>query len=151
MLRRAAGEIGRQLIELEFPEAAVLLHPRRRVAHRRGDERRAPDAPLAPHARQSGAFEDPDMLRHGGQRHREPRRQITDGALAGGEAGDDRPAGGVGQRGKGAVERRGLIVNHMVYYCRRRATCQGFDLPRRYRVLAARCTSASNESSAGRS
>jgi len=67
----ARREIRRELIELELPEAAVALDPRRRLAHRRGDKRRAPHAPLAPNARETGALEHSDVFRDRGERHLE--------------------------------------------------------------------------------
>jgi len=109
----ARREIRRELIELELPEAAVALDPRRRLAHRRGDERRAPHAPLAPNARETGALEHSDVFRDRRQRHLESRRKLADCAFARGEPGDDCAPRRVVEGGERAVERL-LRVNHMV-------------------------------------
>jgi len=109
----ARREIRRELIELELPEAAVALDPRRRLAHRRGDERRAPHAPLAADAREAGALEDSHVLRDRGQRHLESRRKLADRALARCEPRHDRAPCRIGESSEGIVERP-LMVNHMV-------------------------------------
>jgi len=107
------GEIRRELIELEFPEAAIALDPRRCIAHWRGHERRTADAPLALDARKPGALEDANVLGNGRERHVEARREIADGALSGCQPRNDCAARGVGEGGEGGVEAR-LEVNHMV-------------------------------------
>jgi hypothetical protein len=101
------------LIELKLPEAAVVLDPLRRFAHRRGDQRRAPYAPLAPHARETGALEHTYVLRHGGERHLKARCQLADRPLAGRKPRDDRAPSRIGESGECIVERL-LVVNHMV-------------------------------------
>jgi hypothetical protein len=101
------------LIELEPPEAAVTLDPRRRLAHRRGDERRAPHASLAADARKAGALEDTHVLRDRGQRHLESRRKLADRALACSEPRNDRAPCRIGESSEGIVEGP-LMVNHMV-------------------------------------
>src|SRR5215831_7629298 len=51
------GEVRRELIELELPEAAVALDPCGRRAHRGGEERRPSGASLTPYACEAGALE----------------------------------------------------------------------------------------------
>jgi hypothetical protein len=87
--------------------------PLERAAHRHGVERRAANAPLLLDSGEPGALEHADVLRDGGERHRESRGELADGAVAGGEAREDVAAGGVGEGGEGGVEGAGR-VNHMV-------------------------------------
>ena len=90
-----------------------MLDPRERVAHWHGVERRAPHAPLLLHDRESRALEHAHVLGDGGERHREPRGELADGAIAGGETREDVAARGVGEGGEGMVEGLGM-VNHAV-------------------------------------
>jgi hypothetical protein len=105
-------QIGGELVELEFPELAVLLDPFLRVAHRRGHERRAARPAVAAHASESGPLEHADVLGHRGQRHVESAGQIRNASLAQGKAREDLPPRRIGERGKGGVERG--MVNHVV-------------------------------------
>ena len=107
------GEIRRELIELEFPEPPVAFDPRRRAAHRRGDECRAADASLPPHPSESSAFQNVDVLGNCRQGHDEARRELADRPLASRQAGDYGASGGVGERGERRIEGP-VMVNHMV-------------------------------------
>jgi hypothetical protein len=100
-LAEKAGE----LVELRFPEAAVLLHPPRRIAQRIGVEAAPPHAPVAANRGQPRALEHAQVLGHGGQRHRERLREIADRGIAPGEPRQNRPSRRVRQRGKGQIER----------------------------------------------
>jgi len=101
------------LIELELPERAVALDPRRRVPHRPGDEHRAPHASLTSHARESGPLEDAHVLRDRRERHREARRELADRALARRKSPQNRPPRWIGERSESGIERLGM-VNHTV-------------------------------------
>jgi len=90
-----------------------MRDPLERAAHRRGVERRPAHTPFLFHRREPCALEHADVLRDGGERHREARGELADGAIAGGEAREDVAAGGVGEGGEGGVEGAGR-VNHMV-------------------------------------
>jgi hypothetical protein len=59
------------------------------------------------------------VLRHGGQRHVELARQLTDGAITGLQHGEYCAACRVRQRAECGVETLSLAVNHAVYYSRR--------------------------------
>jgi len=109
------GQVRRQLIELECPESAVLLHPGRGVTHRCGDERGPPRATLALYACEAGTLEHAHVLGDGRERHREARGELADRAIAVRQARDDRAPRRIGQRGESGVE-RGMTVNHVVYY-----------------------------------
>jgi hypothetical protein len=61
-----------------------------------------------------GALEDPQVFRYGRKRHFVRCGKIADGCFALREPREDAAAGGVGKRGKRAIERLRLIVNHMV-------------------------------------
>ena len=65
MLGRCRLEVLSQLVELEFPEAPVLLDPGGRVAHWCNDEGRPANTPFAPNLRQSRALEHSHVLRDG--------------------------------------------------------------------------------------
>src|SRR5881296_2013300 len=67
----AAGEVGREGVEVFLPVATVLRDPAGRLAHRpeRGAAAAEPAVPLAHD--QPGVLEHAQMLRDGGQRHGE--------------------------------------------------------------------------------
>jgi hypothetical protein len=106
-------EIGGEEIELRLPELPVVRDPLEGAAHRHGIERGATHAPFLLHGREPRALEHADVFRDGGERHREARGELADGAVAGGESREDVAAGGVGEGGEGGVEGAGR-VNHMV-------------------------------------
>jgi hypothetical protein len=106
-------EVFGELVELRLPETAVALDPPGGLAHRRGDERRAAYASLAPHAGESRALEDAHVLRRRGQRHVEARRELPDCLVAGGESAEDLAPHRVRERSERGVE-AGLMVNHVV-------------------------------------
>jgi hypothetical protein len=72
------------------------------------------EAALDPAAHETGAFEHLDVLGSGRERHAERRRQLADVALPGGKAAQHGAPGRIGQSVKHAVERSGLLLNHMV-------------------------------------
>lgn len=90
-------EAGGQAVEVVRPEAAVRCEPRVGVAHRRRDEPHPADATLTPPLDEARALR--------GERHRERARDLADGRLAQGEAGDDRAARRVGEGAEDGVER----------------------------------------------
>src|SRR5262245_54676026 len=104
MRHAALHEDGFEGIEPPLPNAAL-----------RGDPLRDGDEPVclegeamlaardrAPH--EAGLLEDPDVLRDGGERHVERRRQIGDARVAVGEATEDRPPGWIRKGKEGAVQ-----------------------------------------------
>jgi len=109
-------QIRRELIELELPELPVAFDPGRRLPHRRGDEGSTTDATLLLDAREPRALEHADVLGYRGEAHVEPRRELADRPVTGGEASENRAPRRIGERAEGGVESR-LLVNHMVYYC----------------------------------
>jgi hypothetical protein len=133
------------LIELEFPESPVALDPGRRLPHRRGDERGAADATLLPNASQPRALEHAHMLGHRGEAHLEPRRELADGPVAGGEPSENRAPSGIGERRERSIEGR-MLVNHVVYYRAMPADAQEREIqlagPRRGSVLHTICAKA---------
>jgi hypothetical protein len=113
LLRCGPLEVLGELIELGFPEPAVVLDPRGGVAHRARDERRAPYAPLTPYAREPGTLEDAHVLGRGRQRHVEMRRELADRLVAGRQPAEDLAPHRVRERAEGHVE-PGRMVNHVV-------------------------------------
>jgi hypothetical protein len=105
-----------QRIELPFPELPVFLNPLRCVFHRLGDQPAAVHASVFPPLDQPGTLKDSQVFRHGRERHFVRRGKIADGCFALREPSQDVAAGGIGKRGKRAIERLRLIVNHMVKY-----------------------------------
>ena len=106
-------EIRGEQIELRFPEATVLGDPLERGAHGRGAERRPAHSSLFLDGGQSGALQHAHVFGDRGERHVESRCELTNGAIARGEPGEDVAPGGVGERGEGVIERP-RKVNHMV-------------------------------------
>ena len=90
-----------------------MRDPLERAAHRRGVKCRPAHTPFLFHRGEAGALEHADVLRDGGERHGESRGELSDGAVAGGEAREDVAAGGVGEGGEGGVE-GAVRVNHLV-------------------------------------
>jgi len=101
-------------VEPTLPEAAVALDPLRRFAHRTRDQPKLVHAAAFLAGDEADRLEDPQVLRDRRQRDFERRRQLSDASAAVGEAGDDRPPGGIGEGGEDRVERVRLSVNHMV-------------------------------------
>ena len=63
-------------------------------------------------ADQAGALEEADVLGDRVERNVERRRHFGNARFAGSEAGEDLPAGVVGQRDEGVVEVHDLIFTH---------------------------------------
>jgi len=91
-----------------------VLDPLERAFHRRRRESRAPNASIAFDGGEPGALEHAHVLRDGGQRHVEARRELADRALAGREPSQDFSARGIGEGAKRRVEQLSVMVNHMV-------------------------------------
>jgi hypothetical protein len=90
-----------------------MIEPVHGLLHR-GSGQLAGDrtASLAP-CDQTGVGQHVEVLHDGGERHRERPRKLTDrSALAAIELREQGPPRRVGERGKGAVERGVLILNH---------------------------------------
>jgi hypothetical protein len=96
-------------LESLLPELAVALGPFGDLLEGGGIEAAevlpADDAA----ADESGSLEDADVLGRRGEGHAEGRGDLAEVALAGGEAPDDRPPGGVSQGVEDAVEGGGAI------------------------------------------
>ncbi len=101
------------MIELRFPEPAIALDPLQRSAHRRGRQRGAPDTALTLDRRETRTLEHAHMLRHGWQRHVEPRRELADRPVASRESREDLPPRRISECSERAIEQLGM-VNHTV-------------------------------------
>jgi len=73
------------------------------------------DASLFSPREKAGALQDPEVLGDGRKRHLEGAREVRHRGVREGEPRQDRPARRVGEGGKSAVQRSG-IVNHKVNY-----------------------------------
>ena len=105
------------MIETVGPESLVTVEPFVGLMHRLGAQPARHRAPVFGAGDQPGIGQDVEMLDHRRQRHGEWPGELADGqAIAPAEARQERPPGGVGQRGKSAVEWLGPIVNHLVKY-----------------------------------
>lgn len=71
------------------------------------------NASVALSHKQAGFFQNAKMLRHCRQRHIERFGELAHGPLAERQAGQDRAAGGIAERGERGIERIG-IVNQLV-------------------------------------
>jgi hypothetical protein len=112
-VRGSFAEVRGEAIELVLPESPVGLEPLRGFLQWRRGEPAAADAPVAPPLDEPGALQHREVLADRGERHREGSGEVPDGRLAAGEAGEDGPARGVGERAEHDVQ-RGATVNHMV-------------------------------------
>ena len=107
------------MIEAIAPEALVAVEPFVGFVHRLGAQPAGDDAAGLVASDQPGIRQHVEMLHHRRQRHRKRLGQRADREPVGlAQAGEQRAPGWVGERGKGAVERSGRIVNHVVKYRR---------------------------------
>jgi hypothetical protein len=105
------------LIETVGPESLVTVEPFVGLMHRLGAQPARHRAAVLGADDEPGLGENVEMLHHRRQGHGEGLGKLADGqAIAPAEARQERPPGGVGQRGKSAVEWLGPIVNHLVKY-----------------------------------
>ena len=102
-----------------------MFEPVHRLLHGRSGQLAGDRAANLPAGDQAGIRQHVEVLHDGGQRDGKRPGEIADrhGLLAL-ELGDQSAPGGVGKRGEGAVERGGLILNHVVKYREWGPTCQ---------------------------
>ena len=96
----------RQGIELQLPERAVLFDPRSRILHRLCSQSAPMNAAIDFAFEQARGFQHAHVLRDGGQRNTERLCKLRDHGLALREAGQNRTAGGIGERSKRGIQRR---------------------------------------------
>ena len=105
-----------QSVELIFPEMVVETHPFGRISQGLGLQAATAHAAFFVETAQPGIFEHSHVLQDSHQGHCMGSGQFTDGSFAFGQPRQDGSARRVGQRAKGGVEGRTLILNHMVKY-----------------------------------
>ena len=93
-----------EALEVGFPDAAVLLEPFGGVSDRLGFEAAGASLGVATSRDEAGTLEDFEVLRDGGLGHGKGFDQLVDGGIAGGEAGEDSAASGIGESGESGVE-----------------------------------------------
>jgi hypothetical protein len=98
-------------VEALFPEGAVVRDPVGGGRERFRIDTAVVDPPLAAALEESCLFENPDVLRDGGQRDIEGPGEVGDPGLSEGQPREDGPPGRVRKGREGAIERPG-IVNH---------------------------------------
>lgn len=98
-----------EAVEALVPEALVTRRPAENLADRPCVEQEEVLAASADAPDEPGALEGPDVLRHGGERHVEWLRDVSDARLTAGEAVEDCPAGRIGDGGEDVIE-RGLDI-----------------------------------------
>lgn len=104
------------------------LDPALRLGERSGDEPESVDPALAAAGDEARSLQHSEVLRHGGQRHRERAGEVADGALRAGEPREDGPPRGVREGSERRVQRR--TINHMVnYYPRAGRVSRGVSGP----------------------
>jgi hypothetical protein len=102
-------------VEIVGPEALVAVQPVHRLLHRLGGQPAGDRAAGLFPRDQAGIGQDIEMFHDRGQRHRKGLRQLAHRkALAVAEPRHQRAPGGVGERGKGAVQQVFSILNHVV-------------------------------------
>jgi hypothetical protein len=104
-----------QAVEAFGPEAVVVAEPVHRLLHRPGGQPARHGAAGFRARDQAGVRQHVEMLHDRGQRHRERLRQIAHrNIVVPAEPRQQRAPGRVCQCCEGAVQRRILILNHMV-------------------------------------
>src|SRR6266436_4339274 len=93
-----------QPIEALRPELPVVPDPIGNVLERRGRDPAGPPLRLAAASNQTGVFQHCKVAGNGGHTHGKGRCQLCHRSLAGGQAGKDGTAGGVGERGEGGAQ-----------------------------------------------
>ena len=97
-----------------FPKTPVVLDPGRRIPHGLGQQTAAAHSAILLAAEQASPLEHPQVLGNGGKGDAKGLGQFAHRGLAVGQVRKDGPAGGIGERRKGGIERERAIVNHMV-------------------------------------
>lgn len=101
-------------VKLPLPEATAMSDPQRRVLHRSGVQRAASNPALLRTGEESRPFEDPEVLRNGGERHVKRLGQVGDRGHSRRETGQNGPPGRIRKGGEGSIEGTRRILNHMV-------------------------------------
>jgi hypothetical protein len=101
---------------LLFPKPPVVLDPGCRILHGLGQQTAAAHSAILLPGEQAGLLEHPQVLGNGRKGDAKGLGQFTHRGLAAGQARKDGPAGGIGERREGGIERDRAIFNHMVYY-----------------------------------
>jgi len=105
----------RKAVETFGPETLVAVEPIHRLLHRSGGQAARHGAAGLGARDQAGIRQHVEMLHDRGQRHREWLRQIAHrNTVLPAEPRQQRAPGRVCKCGKGAVQRRILILNHVV-------------------------------------
>jgi hypothetical protein len=105
----------RKAVETFGPETLVAVEPIHRLLHRSGGQAARHGAAGLDARDEAGVRQHVEMLHDRGQRHRKWLRQFAHGnALVLAKPRQQRAAGGIGKRRKGAVQRFVSILNHMV-------------------------------------
>src|SRR5690606_27432518 len=99
-----------QAIEALVPEWAIGLHPGGHILQGPGIQAARSPLRLTSLAHQTGALQRLEVLRDGRQAEVEGRCQLGDGCLALGEAGQDRPSGGIREGMEGDSQVIGIHV-----------------------------------------
>src|SRR5207248_5506102 len=98
-----------QALEVGLPEFAVAFEPFVGLRERLGFDAAGPPLGVAAARNQARAFQHLEVLGDGGLAHGERLRQFHDRDFAGGKTGENRPPGGIGERGEDGVESRGRL------------------------------------------
>jgi hypothetical protein len=90
------AKVGIQALETLLPVRSVLADPLRDLPQGPRPQPSWPPLRLAPTLDETSPFQDAQVLGDRGLGQRERRGQVLDRRLAGGEACEDRPSGGIG-------------------------------------------------------
>jgi len=108
------GDCSFEGIEAQRPEALIKRQPTIGLGERAGLELAAVRATLNGAAEQPRPFQHLHVLGRRRKGHVEGLGQFAHGAHAARELPQHRASGGIAQRGKHAIERQGLLFNHLV-------------------------------------
>ena len=93
-----------EVVELSVPESGIAIQPGLGVMQRPMHQSTFADAAHSVLTQQAGPFEDAEVLADGRGGHSERPGEVADEGRSAGEAIENRPASGVGERGKGGVQ-----------------------------------------------
>ena len=110
LLRLQLVQQGVEALEAPLPELAVALEPVGGLGERLGLEPARPPLRVAAARNQPGALEHLEVLGDRGLAHRERLGELRHRGLARREPGEDRPAGGIGERRERRVEAGRALV-----------------------------------------
>src|SRR3954447_5564299 len=101
-------------VHARLPGPLARLHPRDRVVERLGLHPARPPLRLTAAGDEPGALEDLEVARDRRKAHVKRRGDLVDRRLALGQAGEDRPASGVGEGGERLAELVGRHLTHLL-------------------------------------